>query len=65
MSALNVWSIIKIMTGPNNFIEKNPENEKNQFKNLSHDKSKGYHTSCPLIFDLTGDLSSEFRTGLW
>ena len=27
MSALNVWSIIKIMTGPNNFMDKNPENE--------------------------------------
>ena len=65
MSAFNVWSIIKIMTGPNNFIDKNPENEENQFKNLSHDKSEVTITSCRLIFDLIGDLSSEFRTGLW
>ena len=35
MGALNVWSIIKIMTGPNNFVDKNPENEENQFKNLT------------------------------
>ena len=25
------------MTGPNNFIDKNPDNEENQFKNLSHE----------------------------
>ena len=65
MSALNVWSIIRIMTGPNNFIDKNPENEENQFKILLHDKSKVTNTSCRLIFDLIGDSSSEFRTGLW
>ena len=47
MSALNVWSIIKIMTGPNIFIDKNPENEENQFKNLSHDKSEVTNTKLP------------------
>ena len=65
MIALNVWSIMKIMTGPNNFVDENPENEENQIKNLSNDKSKVTITSCRLIFDLIGDLSSEFRTGLW
>ena len=65
MSALNVWSIIKIMTGPNNFIDKNPETEENQFKNLSRNKSKVTNTSCRLIFDMISDFSSEFRTGLW
>ena len=53
------------MTGPNNLIDKNPENEENQFKNLLHDESKVTNPSCRLIFDLIGDLSSEFRTGLW
>ena len=61
MSALNVWSLIKIMTGPNNIIDKNPENEVNQFTNLSHDKIKVTITSCRLIFDLI----AEFRSGLW
>ena len=56
MSALNVWSIIKIMTGPNNLEEKNPENEENQFKNLSHGKSKETNTCWQLILDLIGDL---------
>ena len=61
MSALNVWSIIKIMTGPYNFIDKNPENEENQFKNLSHDKCKVTNTSCRLIFDLIGSISREYQ----
>ena len=26
------------MKGPNNFRDKNPENEENQFKNLSHEE---------------------------
>ena len=56
MSALNVWSIIKIMTGPNNLVDKNPENEENQFKNLSHGKNKETNTCCRLILDLIGDL---------
>ena len=54
-----------MMTGPNNFIDKNPKNEENQFKNLSRDKSKVTNTSCRLIFDLIGDLASEFIYGLW
>ena len=43
----------------------NPENDENQFKNLSPDKSKVTKTNCRLTFDLIGDLPSEFRNGLW
>ena len=49
------------MTGPNNFIDKNPEIEENQFKNLSHEERNVFKSAAD--FDLIGDLPSEFRTG--
>ena len=51
------------MTGPNNFKDKNPEIEENQFKNLSHEERNVIKSAAD--FDLIGDLPSEFRTGLW
>ena len=51
------------MTGPFNFIDKNPVIEENQFKNLSFDERNVIKSASD--FDLIGDLSSEFRTGLW
>ena len=51
------------MTGPNNFIDKNPEIEENQFKNLSREKRNVIKSAAD--FDLIGDLPSDFRTGLW
>ena len=55
------------MTGQNNFIDKNPENEENHFKNISHEErivtksaADSYLTwlvTCHLNFELTcGDI---------
>ena len=33
------------MTGPNNFIDINPENEENQFKNHSHEERNATNIS--------------------
>ena len=51
------------MTGPNNFIDKNPGIEENQFKIFLHEDRNVIKSAAD--FDLIGDLSSEFRTGLW
>ena len=62
MSTLNVYSILKVMIGQNNFKDKNPEIEENQFKNLSHEERNVIKLAADS--DLIGDLLSEFRTGL-
>ena len=49
------------MTGPNTFIDKNPQMEENQFKNFSHEERNFIKSAAD--FDLIGDLPSKIRTG--
>ena len=52
-----------MMTGPNDFIHKNPGIEGNQVKNVSHGEGNVIKSAADL--DLINDLQSELRTGLW